>query len=81
MLVELFPAKVRCLGVALSHNMSMMALGGTTLTVCMGLIQQSAPILGVKGSLLMPGVYIMCAAFASFLGVLKMKESYRKVID
>ena len=67
---EAFPASVRCVGVAVSHNLCMAALGGTAPMVATYLIARTHNHFA-------PPMYLMAAAAISALVVLTMRETAR----
>ena len=80
-IVELFPANVRCLGVSLAHNITMMIFGGTAPTLAVFFIQHTM-LCGAKDfALIVPGVYLAIAACISLCATFWLKESYRKSIS
>jgi MFS transporter, MHS family, proline/betaine transporter len=68
--VEAFPAQVRCVGVAVSHNLCMAVLGGTAPMVATYLIARTHNELS-------PPYYLMAAAAISAIMVLTMRETAR----
>ncbi len=67
---EAFPAHVRCVGVAVSHNLCMAMLGGTAPMVATYLIARTHNELS-------PPFYLMAAAAISAIMVLTMRETAR----
>ncbi len=65
---EAFPAGVRCVGVALSHNLCMAILGGTAPMVATYLIARTHNEMA-------PPLYLICAAMVSLAIVLTMTET------
>ena len=65
---EAFPASVRCVGVAISHNLCMAALGGTAPMVATYLIARTHNEFA-------PPLYLMAAAAVSAMVVLTMRET------
>jgi MHS family proline/betaine transporter-like MFS transporter len=65
---EAFPQAVRCIGVALAFNLTMMVFGGTTPAIATLLIDRS-------GSIMAPAVYLAFAAAISGIVVLLMPET------
>ncbi len=80
-IVELFPAHVRCLGVSLAHNITMMVFGGTAPTLAVFLIQRTVHSDYASWALVTPGIYLAIAAGISCCASFWMKESYRKSIS
>jgi MHS family proline/betaine transporter-like MFS transporter len=67
---EAFPAHVRCVGVAVSHNLCMAILGGTAPMVATYLIARTHNEFA-------PPLYLMAAAATSAIVVLTMRETAR----
>lgn len=67
-LAEIFPTKVRYSGFAVSFNLSNAIFGGTAPAICTWLI-------GVTGSTVAPGYYLMGAAVISLIAVFLAKET------
>lgn len=65
---EAFPASVRCVGVAISHNLCMAALGGTAPMAATYLIARTHNEFA-------PPLYLMAAAAVSAMVVLTMRET------
>lgn len=80
-IVELFPAHVRCLGVSLAHNITMMVFGGTAPTLAVFLIQRTVNSNYADWALVTPGIYLSIAAGISYCASFWIKESYRKSIS
>lgn len=72
LLCELFPTRVRLLGVSVAHNLAMAAFGAYTPSVATILIQKT-------GDLAIPGVILIFAALATFIGLyLSQKKIYNQ---
>lgn len=67
---EAFPSHVRCVGVAVSHNLCMAVLGGTAPMVATFLIARTH-------NQFAPPLYLMAAAATSAIVVLTMRETAR----
>ncbi|PPE04195.1 MFS transporter [Holospora curviuscula] len=80
-IVELFPPHVRCLGVSLAHNVTMMVFGGTAPTLAVFLIKSTLVIGGRSLALATPGVYLALGALISFCATFWIKESHQKSIS
>ena len=80
-IVELFPPRVRCLGVSLAHNVTMMIFGGTAPTLAIFFIKSSLEVGGKAFALITPGIYLALAALVSFCTTFWMEESYKKSIS
>ncbi|GAJ46175.1 proline/betaine transporter [Holospora elegans E1] len=77
-IVELFPPSIRCLGVSLAHNVTMMVFGGTAPTLAVFFIKEA----GEKSfALVTPGIYLAFGALVSFFATFWIKESYQKSIS
>ncbi len=68
--VEAFPADVRCSAVAISHNLTMALIGGTTPMVATWLIERSK-------NQMAPAHYLIGAAIVSAIFALTLKETAR----
>lgn len=72
-LTEMFPARTRASGIAISHNLSQTIFGGTAPLVSTWLVQRT-------GNQATPGVYMVVAALISVVMVLYLRESSRDVL-
>ena len=69
---ELFPTKLRCTGLSLSHNISAGILGGISPYICTLLIEKTQ----MKFS---AGIYLALCALISLISVLQIKAKDRKI--
>lgn len=72
--VELFPRRVRCTAVALGHNITLGALGGTTPMIATFLIDRTGNDLSIAW-------YLMAAAAVSLVATLPLRETAYAPID
>jgi MFS transporter, MHS family, proline/betaine transporter len=70
MLIESTPSRIRCTAIGLGHNACLGVVGGLTPLVAAWLVARTADELA-------PAYLIMVAAAVSFLGVWRMKETFR----
>jgi MFS transporter, MHS family, proline/betaine transporter len=73
-MVESAPPRIRCTAVALGYNTSLAVFGGLSPLVATWLVRRTADELA-------PAYLIMGAAAVSFLASLRIKETYRKLVN
>jgi len=71
LMAELFPARTRCTGMALSYNISVPIFGGFAPLISMWLIE-------FTGNRLAPSFYLMTTALVSFLALLVVRLTLRQ---
>jgi len=70
-MVEAFPVKGRCTAIAVSYNLSLGLIGGTSPMVATYLIHRTHDDLS-------PAYYLMAAAAVSLVAVLTLRETSRE---
>nr|WP_276224801.1 MFS transporter [Candidatus Liberibacter americanus] len=69
---ELFPTKVRCIGLSLAHNISAGILGGISPAICTWLIKKS-------GTNIAAGFYLTTCALISLICMLQIRKKDSKI--
>jgi MFS transporter, MHS family, proline/betaine transporter len=67
-LAEMFPAAMRCSGVAIGYNLTLGVIGGTAPMVSTWLVEAT-------GDIAAPAYYLMALALISFVAALRIKSS------